>query len=206
MTNRPDKLDVDIKRAGRLDKKIPLLYAQTPEEVEAVVQAQMRKHRLQSRLEFPADRATVSQPIVGMSNADFEAIVMLAAEIAAGGDAGAQTLNVGRDHMVQAIADYLPSRDVKMLEYMELLAVFEASNRKMLPKKYADHERRRAAGAARDSAARVWPPEVTMDFFPEIEISALQAEAIARGLYAIAAVDGVHERELALSRTSIMTP
>jgi len=33
MTNRPDKLDVDIKRAGRLDKKIPLLYAQTPEEV-----------------------------------------------------------------------------------------------------------------------------------------------------------------------------
>jgi hypothetical protein len=37
-----------------------------------------------------------------------------------------------------------------------------------------------------------------MDFFPEIEISALQAEAIARGLYGIAVVDGVHERELAL--------
>ena len=72
-----------------------------------------------------------------MSNADFEAIVLLAAEIAAGGDAGAQTVNVGASRMVQAIADYLPSRDVKMLEYMELLAVFEASNRKMLPKKYA---------------------------------------------------------------------
>jgi tellurite resistance protein len=38
----------------------------------------------------------------------------------------------------------------------------------------------------------------TMDFFPEIDVSALQAEAIARGLYAVAAVDGVHERELAL--------
>ena len=37
-----------------------------------------------------------------------------------------------------------------------------------------------------------------MDFFPSIEISALQAEAIARGLYGIAVVDGVHERELAL--------
>ena len=35
-------------------------------------------------------------------------------------------------------ADYLPSRDVEMLEYMELLAVFEASNRRMLPKKYAE--------------------------------------------------------------------
>jgi hypothetical protein len=41
--------------------------------------------------------------------------------------------------------------------------------------------------------------EVTsMDFFPEIDVGALQAEAIARGLYTIAAVDGVHERELAL--------
>ena len=37
-----------------------------------------------------------------------------------------------------------------------------------------------------------------MEFFPDIEIDAQQAEAIARGLYAVAAVDGVHERELAL--------
>jgi len=37
-----------------------------------------------------------------------------------------------------------------------------------------------------------------MDFFPELDVSALQAEAIARGLYGVALVDGVHERELAL--------
>jgi transitional endoplasmic reticulum ATPase len=134
MTNRPDRLDVDIKRAGRLDKKIPLLYAQTPEEVEAVVIAQFRKHRLGNGLTFPEDREAVSTPMVGLSNADFEAIVMLASEIAAGGGGG--PVRVGREQMVQAIADYLPSRDVKMLEYMELLAVFEASNRKMLPRKY----------------------------------------------------------------------
>ena len=136
MTNRPDKLDVDIKRAGRLDKKIPLLYAQTPDEVEAVLLAQLRKHRLENGLAFPADRAAVSQPILGMSNADFEAIVLLAAEIASGPNPAATTIRLERDHLVQAIADYLPSRDQKMLEYMELLAVFEASNRKMLPKKY----------------------------------------------------------------------
>jgi len=138
MTNRPDKLDVDIKRAGRMDKKIPLLYAQTAEEVEAVLAAQVRKQRLDSGLDFPADRVAVSEAIVGLSNADIEAIVLLAAEIAsgAGGAADAGPTRVAREHMVQAIADYLPSRDVKMLEYMELLAVFEASNRKMLPKKY----------------------------------------------------------------------
>jgi transitional endoplasmic reticulum ATPase len=134
MTNRPDRLDVDIKRAGRLDKKIPLLYAQTEEEVEAVINAQLRKHRIENALKFPEDRVTVSTPMLGLSNADFEAVVLLASEIASG--AGAGPVRVGRDEMVQAIADYLPSRDVKMLEYMELLAVFEASNRKMLPRKY----------------------------------------------------------------------
>src|SRR5438477_3758677 len=56
MTNRPDKLDVDIKRAGRLDRKIPLLYAQSADEVEAVLLAQMRKNRLENGLTFPDDR------------------------------------------------------------------------------------------------------------------------------------------------------
>jgi tellurite resistance protein len=37
-----------------------------------------------------------------------------------------------------------------------------------------------------------------MEFFPEVDLSATQAEAMARGLYAVALVDGLHERELAL--------
>jgi len=45
---------------------------------------------------------------------------------------------VSLSHFADAIRDYLPSRDSEMLEYMELVAVFEASNRRMLPKKYAD--------------------------------------------------------------------
>jgi len=137
MTNRPDKLDVDIKRAGRLDRKVPLLYAQTAEEIEAVLLAQVRKHKLSWDVSFPADRAEVSQPMLGLSNADFEAIMLLAAEYAAGAEMDLVG-RISKAHMLQAQADYLPSRDSKMLEYMELLAVFEASNRQMLPKKYQD--------------------------------------------------------------------
>ena len=37
-----------------------------------------------------------------------------------------------------------------------------------------------------------------MEFFPEIPMNENQAQAIARGLYTVAAVDGVHEREAAL--------
>ena len=135
MTNRPDRLDIDIKRAGRLDRKIPFMYPQTTDEVEAVLLAQFRKHRLKAEIEFPRDRAAVSAPIVGYSNADFEAVALLANDYSAERAGPDATLTV--DDFKQAIADYLPSRDVEMLEYMELLAVFEASNRRMLPAKYA---------------------------------------------------------------------
>lgn len=37
-----------------------------------------------------------------------------------------------------------------------------------------------------------------MEFHPEVELSGPAAEAIARGLYAVARVDGLHEREAAL--------
>ena len=130
MTNRPDKLDVDIKRAGRLDRKIPFLYPQTAAEVEQILAAQVRKHKLQLAFDLAAERAAISEKIVGYSNADFEAICLLANDSA--GDAP-----ITVEHFRQAIGDYLPSRDLEMLEYMELLAVFEASNRRMLPDKYA---------------------------------------------------------------------
>ncbi len=131
MTNRPDKLDIDIKRAGRLDRKIPFLYPQEPSEVEAVVKAQLRKNKITSNVEFPRDRSAVSVHLVGYSNADIEAVVLLANDYA-------REAPVTLTHFAEAIRDYLPSRDLEMLEYMELVAVFEASNRRMLPKKYAE--------------------------------------------------------------------
>jgi AAA+ superfamily predicted ATPase len=134
MTNRPDKLDVDLKRAGRLDRKIPFLYPQTADEVEQILAAQVRKHKLTLGFQLASARAQISEKIVGYSNADFEAICLLAYDYAsaAGPDAP-----LAVQHFQQAITDYLPSRDLEMLEYMELLAVFEASNRRMLPDKYA---------------------------------------------------------------------
>jgi ATP-dependent 26S proteasome regulatory subunit len=131
MTNRPDKLDIDIKRAGRIDRKIPFLYPQEPHEVEAVLSAQMKKHHVVTSVELPRDNDALSVKLVGYSNADIEAVVLLANDYA-------RDATVSLSHFADAIRDYLPSRDTEMLEYMELVAVFEASNRRMLPKKYAD--------------------------------------------------------------------
>lgn len=135
MTNRPDKLDVDLKRAGRLDRKIPFLYSQTPEEVEQVARALVRKNHLGTTVDFASIREGFSAKLVGYSNADVEAVLLMAnddAARAAGGDAP-----VLAEHLLRAAADYFPSRDEELLTYMELLAVFESSSRRLLPAKYA---------------------------------------------------------------------
>ncbi len=137
MTNRPDKLDVDMKRAGRFDRKIPFLYNQTHEGVESVLLAQFRKHGIRTEIEFPAHRKEIAMPLIGYSNADIEAITLLANAYAAESEPSGKE-RVDKADFMKAVADYLPSRDVEMLEYMELLAVFEASNRQMLPAKYAN--------------------------------------------------------------------
>ncbi len=133
MTNRPDKLDIDIKRAGRLDRKIPFFYAQEPADVEPILLAQFRRHQIRHNVRFPDDRDAVSARLVGYSNADVEAVVL-----AAGNLAEAVGEDLTTNHLGRAIDDYLPSRDSQMLEYMELLAVFESSSRALLPKRYQD--------------------------------------------------------------------
>jgi SpoVK/Ycf46/Vps4 family AAA+-type ATPase len=133
MTNRPDKLDIDIKRAGRLDTKIPFFYNTEPEDIEPIIGAQIRRHHIPSELEFPRDRATTSARLAGYSNADVEAVVLLANNIAS-----REGAKVTASVFERAFQDYLPSRDQDMLEYMELLAVFESSSRGMLPKRYRD--------------------------------------------------------------------
>lgn len=135
MTNRPDRLDVDLKRAGRLDRKIPFLYSQSAEEVELVARAVARKNRVRTTVDFAAIRDRFSAKLVGYSNADVEAVILMANDDAARESGGEAEILAA--HFERAAADYFPSRDVELLEYMELLAVFEASSRRLLPPKFA---------------------------------------------------------------------
>lgn len=136
MTNRPDKLDVDLKRAGRLDRKIPFLYSQTPEEVEMVTKALLRKNKIKTDVDLSELQDEFSAKLVGYSNADVEAVLLMANDDAAreSGD----NAKVTKEFFTKAAEDYFPSRDIELLDYMELLAVFESSSRRFLPLKYAD--------------------------------------------------------------------
>ncbi|MDX2052192.1 MAG: ATP-binding protein [Polyangiaceae bacterium] len=131
MTNRPDKLDIDIKRAGRLDRKIPFFYPDQAEDVEKVLDALLGRYQVEHELDWRQVRGTTSARLLGYSNADLEAVVLLANDTAR-----TQGSKVTPALLEAAVTDYLPSRDQRMLEYMELLAVFETSRRALLPERF----------------------------------------------------------------------
>lgn len=130
MTNRPDKLDADLKRPGRFDLKIPFFFPEDPKTRKAILSASSRKNGVM--LDEVADLDAVAEATAGYSSAELELVVLAAAAVA--DDAG--RLSVSRDDLARATRDVIPSRDTRMLAYMELLAVFESSSRRMLPERF----------------------------------------------------------------------
>ncbi|GDX81713.1 ATPase AAA [Deltaproteobacteria bacterium] len=132
MTNRPDKLDTDLKRPGRFDLKIPFFFPEHAEERIAVGQAIAKRAKLVVKKKLDWDN--FAQRTHGYSAAEIEAVVLAAMNFASWEDRDA----VAAADLNRALEDVVPSRDTRMLEYMELLAVFEASSRRMLPPRFAD--------------------------------------------------------------------
>ena len=130
MTNRPDKLDVDLKRPGRFDLKIPFFFPETAPERESILKAVVRKNKIV--ISEAIDWSGAVSATDGYSSAELEAVMLAAANLA-GDDDGDR---VEQAHLDQAAKDVIPSRDTRMLEYMEMLAVFECSARRMLPDRF----------------------------------------------------------------------
>jgi transitional endoplasmic reticulum ATPase len=131
MTNRPDKLDVDLKRPGRFDFKIPFFFPESAEERASMFAAVARKNKLALAPDLSFDGPAAATD--GYSAAELEAVMLAAASIAGDDDDDV----IGQPHLDRAITDVIPSRDTRMLEYMEMLAVFESSSKRMLPERFA---------------------------------------------------------------------
>jgi SpoVK/Ycf46/Vps4 family AAA+-type ATPase len=151
-TSRPDLLEVDLKRQGRLDVHIPLFPPGEPEGRAALFAAMARK------LDMPI--ATEDLPRLPdndeIGGNEMEGILVRALRVfetardaeergETAGTAGAATSGAGsstaeepsiRLCIEEAIADFRPSAHVERLQLMDLLAVKECTDARFLPKRF----------------------------------------------------------------------
>ena len=134
-TSRPDLLEVDLKRQGRLDVHIPLFAPETPEEMRALFRAIARK------LKFPLkdDDLPALDPTQGLGSNEIEGVLVRALRVweLAPDDRGAEAA-AARHPGRRAAARCGPSAHTRKLEYMDLVAVKECTDQRFLPPRFRD--------------------------------------------------------------------
>jgi SpoVK/Ycf46/Vps4 family AAA+-type ATPase len=130
MTNRPDRIEVDLKRPGRLDRKIPFFYAQTPADQADVIKSVFVRYDIASIIDW-TKAEEILKGFDDYSNADLEAVALLSFDLARRAGKPVDEILFG-----QASADFIPPREPQMIEFMELLAVQETSRRSLLPERF----------------------------------------------------------------------
>lgn len=135
-TSRPDLVEVDLKRQGRLDVHIPLFPPGTPESRMDLFGAMARK------VGVPIAPDDLPQPPDddNLGGNEMEGILVRALRLyetqGRMGDGDAEHLEMD-DIIRQVIADFRPSAHVERLELMDMLAVKEATDTRFLPPRFA---------------------------------------------------------------------
>ncbi len=130
-TNRPDLLDSSLKRAGRFDKKIPILLPEVCERAE-IFKVIMNKYKFLTDIEDFSIHASCTENYTG---AEIELIIRKAYEIANElSSNNVHNIKITSDILKEAIAKCRPS--TKEIEYMTELAIKEIDDTDLLPEKY----------------------------------------------------------------------
>ena len=125
LTSRPDLLPIDLKRQGRAEVHIPLLYPREEADIRAMFEAMARKNRVP----LLADAIPPVSAERRLTGADIESIVLAAHREAL--SAGRQ--EVTRADLEKALAEFLPSAEGLEKELQELAAVLECTQLSFLP-------------------------------------------------------------------------
>jgi hypothetical protein len=131
-TSRPDLLEVDLKRQGRLDVHIPLFPPQTAAEMGALLFSVARK------LKFPLAEADIPPLPEGLvlGGNEIEGIMVRALRVFELQEEPKLPL---REILVKVFADVRPSAHTRKLEYMDFVAVKECTDSRFLPPSYREH-------------------------------------------------------------------
>ena len=130
-TSRPDLLEVDLKRQGRLDVHIPLFPPETPEQMRALLLAVARK------LKFPLSASDLPDIPEGtvLGGNEIEGMLVRALRVYELAGEGRPPL---RDILGQVFREVRPSAHTRKLEFMDLQAVKECTDSSFLPARFRD--------------------------------------------------------------------
>ncbi len=132
-TSRPDLLEVDLKRVGRLDVHMPLFAPQTADDKKALFKALARKNKVKLEdsdiPEFPET--------LDIGGNEMEGILIMASRMFELQDENAPDNKPVGHFIREALAAYRPMAHSARLEYMDLAAVIECTDQRFLPEKFA---------------------------------------------------------------------
>jgi ATPase family associated with various cellular activities (AAA) len=134
-TSRPDLLEVDLKRQGRLDVHIPLFPPETPQEREALLLAIAKK------LKFPLTAGDLPPftDDVTLGGNELEGLLVRALRThelsQASPDAPKRPI---KEVLMELLREVRPNPHTRKLEYMDLVAVKECTDVRFLPPRFRD--------------------------------------------------------------------
>jgi SpoVK/Ycf46/Vps4 family AAA+-type ATPase len=130
-TSRPDLLEVDLKRQGRLDVHIPLFPPQSAEEMRTLLVVIAKK------LKFPmADQDVPEIPegfILGGNEVEGALVRSLRTW-----ELMAEPKRPVKEIFAEVLKDVRPNAYTRKLQYMDLIAVKECTDSRFLPAHYRD--------------------------------------------------------------------
>ena len=128
-TSRPDLLEVDLKRQGRLDVHIPLFPPQTEDELRGLLVAVAGKLKLPLAL---ADVPDLPDHITLGGN-EIEGVLVRALRT---WELAVEPKRPLKDLLADVFRDVRPSAHTRKLEFMDLVAVKECTDARFLPERY----------------------------------------------------------------------
>ncbi len=130
-TSRPDLLEVDLKRQGRLDVHIPLFPPESEAEMKALLFSVARKLKVpRSESDLPSIPAGV-----GLGGNEVEGIFVRALRTF---ELAVEPKKPLRDILASVLQEVRPSAHTRKLEYMDLVAVKECTDGRFLPARYRE--------------------------------------------------------------------
>lgn len=127
-TNRPDLIDPALKRAGRFDKKIPILLPDAQERAD-IFRIIIKKYGFETDVN---DFTLFAEGTENYTGAEIETVVRKAYELANEDEKDDTTLTA--EIISEAIDKCRPS--TQQIQFMTMLAIEECDDKDLLPEKY----------------------------------------------------------------------